>query len=84
MEEAHGVGQSILDEHALSVADNQLASSGVSVIGEEDGWLIMAEILDEELSVGVVEEPDLVFEDPRGLILALGQVESDLAPGLWG
>ena len=84
MEEAHGVGQSVLDEHTLGIADNQLASRGVSIIGDEDGWLIMAEILDEELSVGVIEEPNLLFEDARSLILALGQVESDLTSGRRG
>jgi hypothetical protein len=40
-----------------------LLGGGVGVIGKQDGRLVMAEILDEELAVGALEESYLLLED---------------------
>ena len=37
MEEAHGVGKRILDEHALGIAGNQLFGRYAELIGEQSG-----------------------------------------------
>jgi hypothetical protein len=52
MEEAHRVGEHILDKHALSAAGDKASGGGICVIGKQDGGLIVAEIGDEELAVG--------------------------------
>jgi hypothetical protein len=54
MEEAHGIGERVLDEHALGVAGDEIAGGRICVIGEQDGGLIVAEIGDEELAVGAL------------------------------
>jgi hypothetical protein len=52
MEEAYRIRERILDEHPLGVAQDQLACCAFAVIGEQDGRLVVAEVLDEELAVG--------------------------------
>jgi hypothetical protein len=80
VKEAHGIGEGIFDEHAFGVADDQLTGGGAGVVGEQDGRRIMAEILDEELAVAALAGLRLLFKDARGAVLALRQVEGDLAP----
>jgi hypothetical protein len=80
VKEAHGIGKRIFDEHAFGVAGDQLAGGGVGVVGQEDGGLLMAKILDEELAVDAVAGLGLLFKDARRAVFALGQVEGDLAP----
>jgi len=41
--------QADFNEHALGVPSDQLVGSGVSVVGEQDGGLLLVEILDKEL-----------------------------------
>src|SRR5205085_6894053 len=48
VEEAHGVGQGVLDQHALGIAGEQLGVGGVAVVGQENGRLLVAEVDDEE------------------------------------
>ena len=42
MEEAHGIAQRILDEHAPGVTGDELLGSGVGVIGDQDRGVVMA------------------------------------------
>ena len=48
MEEAHRVAEAVFDEHAVSIAGNQLGGSG-SLIGQENGRFFMAEVDDADL-----------------------------------
>ena len=80
MEEAHGIGECVLDEHALGIAQDQLTRGGFSVVGEQDGGLVVAEVLDEELAVEAFSQADLLFVDSRGAVLTIGDIEIDGAP----
>ena len=80
MEEAHGVGEGILDEHAPGIAGDELLGGGGGVIGEQDGRLVMAEILDEELAVGPLEKSYLLLEDAWCAEFTAGEIEVDGAP----
>ena len=53
MKEAHGVGECVLDQHALSVARDELGRGAAAVVGQQDGRLVMAEIENEELANAV-------------------------------
>ena len=81
MEEAHRVGERILDKHALSVAGDKASGGGICVIGKQDGGLIVAEIGDEELAVGARARTRLLFENTGLSIFAMRDVEGDGAPG---
>ena len=61
MEEAHGVGERILDEHALGIAGDEIFDGRACVVGEQDGGLVVAEIGDEELAVGAPKGTRLLF-----------------------
>jgi hypothetical protein len=65
MEEAHRVGERILDEHALGVAGNEILGGRACVIGEQDGGLIVAEAGDEELAVGALARTTFCLKLPR-------------------
>src|SRR5258706_7500285 len=80
MEEAHRVGERILDEHALGVAGNEILGGRACVIGEQDGGLIVTEVGDEELAVGALKRPRLVFMEAWIAVFAMGHVEFDGAP----
>ena len=47
VEETHGFGECVLDEHALGVAGNEIPSGGFRIVGDQDRGLVVAEILDE-------------------------------------
>jgi len=47
VEETHGVGECVLDEHALGVAGDEIPSGGFRIVGDQDRGLVVAEILDE-------------------------------------
>src|SRR6202049_716221 len=83
VEEAHRVGQRVLDEHALGIAGYDGLGGGLSVIGEQDGGLVVAEIGDEELPEVALVRTGLLFVDARGPMLATGYIEGDGAPGRW-
>ena len=76
MEEAHRVGERILDEHALGVAGNEILGGRACVIGEQDGGLIVTEVGDEELAVGALKRPRLVFMEARITVFAMGGTSS--------
>src|SRR5260370_3912392 len=65
MEEAHGIGQSVLDEHASGVAGDDLAGGGASIGGEQDGGLVVSEVRDEELAEGALAWTSLLLVDAR-------------------
>jgi hypothetical protein len=50
VEEAHRIRERVLDQHALCIAGNQLGRGAAPVIGEQDGGLIVTEVLDEQLT----------------------------------
>ena len=81
MEEAHSVGECVLDEHALGIAEDQLTHGGFFVVGQQDGGQIVAKILDEELAVVDFSQADLLLVDSRGAVLTIGDIEVDGAPG---
>src|SRR6516225_6853701 len=81
MEEAHGVGERILDEHALGIAGDEIFNGRVCVVGEQDGGLVVAEIGDEELAVGAPKRTRLLFVETWRAVFAMGYVEFDGAPG---
>jgi hypothetical protein len=83
VEEAHGIGERVLDEHALGVAGDEFFGGGFCVVGEQDGGLVVTEIGDKELAVSALARTSLLFEDPRGAVFAVGQVERDGAPSRW-
>jgi hypothetical protein len=80
VKKAHGIGEGIFDEHAFGIAGDQLAGSGAGVVGQQDGGLLMAQILDEDLAEDALAGLDLLLKDARRAVFALGQVEGDLAP----
>jgi len=80
VEEAHRVGEGIFDQHALGVAGNDGCGLRLHVVGEQDGWLFMAEIGDEELAEGALFGADLLLIDSRCAVLAVGHIERDGAP----
>src|SRR2546422_5597079 len=69
MEEAHRVAEAVFDEHAVSIAGNQLGGSG-SLIGQENGRFVVPQFLDEEVTESSSGQFDPLFINPRGLILA--------------
>src|ERR1700730_1200435 len=80
MEEVHGIGERVLDEHASGIASDGVAGAGACVGGEQDGGLIVAEILDEELAEGALSRTSLLLVDSRGAVFAVGHVEGNGAP----
>ena len=81
MEEAHRVGQGVLDEHAVRVASNQCLVGGLPLVGEQYGGLVVAEVLDEELAEHATLERDVLLIDAREAELTRDAVQLDLAPG---
>ena len=47
VEETPGVGECVLDEHALGAAGDEIPSGGFRIVGDQDRGLVVAEILDE-------------------------------------
>ena len=58
-----------------------MSRGGFSVVGQQDGWLIVAEILDEELAESASQQADLLFMDLRRAVFAIGDIEVHGAPG---
>ena len=83
MKEAHGVRQRVLDEHALSIAGDELTRGGIGIICQQDGRLVVAELLDEKLAKGALCGPGLLLVDTRCAVFAMRDVEGDLAPSRW-
>src|SRR5437899_9482598 len=83
VEEAHRIGERVLDQHALGVAGDDILGGGSGVVGEQDGGLVVAEILDEELAEGALLRTSFLFVEARGAMLAACRVEGDGAPGRW-
>src|SRR5258707_13426541 len=81
MEEAHGSGQGVFDEHASGVAGDDLARGGASIVGEQDGGLVVSEVSDEELAEDALARTSLLLVDARRAVFAVGRVEGDGAPG---
>ena len=71
VEEVHGIGKRILDQHTLGVASNDIAGGGGCIVGEQDRGLIVTKILDEELTEGALAGTSLLFVDPRGAVFAM-------------
>jgi hypothetical protein len=72
MEEAHRIGQRILDEHTLGIAGHQLPGGGAGIVGQQDRGLLMAQILDEELAVGGQRQLSLPSVLPQQKMLPNG------------
>src|SRR5262249_50768047 len=63
MEEAHSIGERVLDEHSPGIAGDDVAGSGACVIGEQDRGLVVAEIFDEELPERMLARANLLLID---------------------
>jgi hypothetical protein len=50
VKEAYRIGESIFDKHSPGITQDELSRGGFSVVGQQDGWYVVAEILDEELA----------------------------------
>ena len=72
VEEAHRVGECILDEHAFGVAGDEVFDGTACVVGEQDGRLVVAEVGDEELAAGALKRTSLLFVEPRVTVFAVG------------
>lgn len=83
MEEAHRIGERVLDQHALGVSRDDILGGGLGVVGEQDGGFVVAEVLDEELAEGALLRTRLLFVEARSAMLAAGDVEGDGAPSRW-
>src|SRR3972149_1242198 len=56
VKEADGVGDRVLNEHALGVAGDEALEGGIVLVGEEDGRLVVPKVLDEQLAQGATRE----------------------------
>jgi hypothetical protein len=70
MEEADGVGEGVLDEHALGIASDQLGRPGVAVVGEEESGLVVSQ---EVIKTTLITEPRAHIDK--------AQEEKDWGPG---
>jgi hypothetical protein len=80
VEEGHGIGERILNEHALGITSDKRFWGGVGVVGDQDGRLIVAEIGDEELAIGALKQAGLLFEEARVAVFAMWDIELDSTP----
>ena len=80
MEEAHRIGQRVLDEHALSVAGEQLGGAALAIVGEQDRRILVTQVEDKELPEGRSGQDDRLFKHPRRLELARGHIQAYAAP----
>ena len=55
MEEAHCIRNRVLDKHALGIAGDEIFDGRTRVVGEQDSGFVVAEIGDEELTVGTLK-----------------------------
>lgn len=81
LEEPHGVGERILNQHAVGVAGDERLDRGPRFVGQENRRLLMAEIEDVDLPERAAGETDLLLVHPRSSILGRGHVEFDRVPG---
>ena len=80
MEEANGVGDSVLHKHALSVASDELYE-GSGIVGQKDSRLVVPQVLDVELSEELAMDEDFLFVYLGCLEFACRHIQSDPAPG---
>jgi hypothetical protein len=79
VEGADLLGELVLDAPALAVAFDQLLGGELLLVGEDQGWLIAAE-LDGELAEDAAFDRDRVVVVAGGLVFA-GAVQAGLGPG---
>src|SRR5580693_4812371 len=76
MEKAYRIGERILDEHALSVAGDEIFDGRALVVGEQNGGLIVAEVGDVKLAVGALKRTRLLFVEAWVAVFAMGTSSS--------
>src|ERR1700758_322550 len=76
MEETHCIGERVLDQHAFGVTCNEEFGGRVCVVGEQDGWLIVTEVSNEELAVDALKWTRLLLVEARIAVLAMGTSSS--------
>ena len=79
VEEANRIGEGVFDQHALSVSGNQVFGA-LGVVGEENGGLVVAKVLNVNLPEGTALNHDWLFIYPRGAILASGHIKGEGTP----
>ena len=81
VKEPYCVRKRVLNEHALSITSNELLGRGVTPVGQEDGCILVAKILDKELTQVPSRQADRLLENARGAVFPGGYVQLDDPPG---
>jgi hypothetical protein len=81
MEEAHGIGEGILDEHTLRVPRDELGGGRAPVVRQEDRRLLVPQVQQVELAEGPASQPDRLLVDTRGAVGAGGDIQLDVNRG---
>lgn len=55
MEETHRIGDGILDQHGSRISRDPMRGRRYAIVGQPDGWLIVTELLDEELEAKSID-----------------------------
>src|SRR5207237_5153951 len=72
VKEAHGIGQRVFNEHALSVSRDQLFGRQAVLVAKQNRGFVMAQILNEQLSECGSSMRDLLFVLRRWTVRAVG------------
>jgi len=81
MKEPDGVRQRVLDQHPLGVAGDQALDRSARLIGQQDGRLIVPQVLNIKLAEGPAGQVDRLFMIPGCAVLPGGNVQFDRPPG---
>lgn len=76
MEKAHRIGERIFNEHALGVASDEPFGGDARLVGEQDGGVFVAQVLNKQLAEGMVSQSNVLLVDPRGRYLRVGTSSS--------
>ena len=57
VEELDGLGDAVFDEHALSIAGDQIWTTALALVGEQDGGILVPQFGEGDLAEGAREAP---------------------------
>jgi len=80
VEEANGIGNGVFDEHALSISGDEFYG-GAGIVGEQNGGLVVPEVLDIELTKELALDVNLLLINSGGFKFAGRNIQRDLTPG---
>jgi hypothetical protein len=58
--------QGVLHEHSLCIACDEFLDGRGTLIGDEDGGLVVPEVFNEELAIDMLRDRDWLLEGARG------------------